>query len=1380
MVSGDAGDLPLQTPNLTSTCDKEGDVRECGRVERTFGDYVTCSVGLSTCQSGAWGACVGNHFVTKSMPNVSLTRGGLRVQATTVACSNVCDPYCQSTQSDPSDVADASTIIPDPDGGGVTLEKSDAGIVVKASKNCVDLQCNLVTCSGMGQTTTISGTVYDPAGNNPMYDASVYIPLRAKLALPPFTSGATCDTCSGATALDALRTAQTDANGNFVLSDVPAGANIPVVVQMGKWRREIVLSNVTACSDNAVANNCTAPNPADCVFRLPKSHSDGYDPVAATYTKADVPKLALVSGSADPFDCLLLKAGLDPAEFGDANSGKRFHFYHSDNSPGNKLAAAYGSAIPGSTLWNNLNGSGSNLMSYDVVLLPCEGGNFDKQTMGNTPYQNLMSYADAGGRAFATHFSYTWLQYPSVKGYVPAPNDWSKVAKWTHSSGSTNTQDPLTGVVNTSFPKGSVYSTWLQNVAASTTATKVTLHEGRQDLTTVGSDTQSWMTAHDNNYLTAPDYSTLFTFNTPYGADPSSQCGRVVFSDFHVSANALVPANQCLSNADCGYTATCTGATQGSVGKCSEPCNTSSDCPSTTYACNGAVIGACQQLTCSASSSCPTGETCTSGGTCTCSAASAGAECASGTCLNMACKAGHTCTSNADCGLGSCGGGTCTKSGTNAAGACHRDSDCGLGTCGGGSNNGTCPAGSACHKDGDCGTLGTCGSGTSATAGTCSTNSTACHSGAACDSGSCAGGTCSTGGAACHNGSDCDSGSCGSGTGATAGTCSITTTTACHSGASCDSGSCTGGTCSSNGAACHSAAACDSGTCSGGTCSTGALACHSNATCDSGSCTGGTCSTGTATTCHKAADCDSGSCGSVTKGTCSRTCLAGTKKGLACTADSGCPGSTCGVASACSLDTDCSAPSSVCNGAKCTALSCGADSACSVSKLCNSAKCTAASCGDDAACSVSKLCNSAKCGTQTCTGDSSCSASKLCNNAKCTAAPSCAGDAACPASHLCNNAKCSTQACTGDSSCSAGGLCNNAKCTVATCAGDSACGVSKLCNGAKCSTAACATDTDCASGVLCANAKCNTTSVVCSSKADCGTSTSDVCSGSLCTTNACAANADCGARGTCGGGTCQTPSNCTGKSDCGTDQACIGAVQGACDKPCLKNADCAPDICVAGKCGGCTNSAQCNDNAYAASCSGIPSGNYGKCSVYTPGSFPAACRQGALSPQEKALEFMFFDLTSCVSPDGLMPAPPAVVQGYDPATFVQDYTANCADGTKPIWREFDWQASIPDSASVVVTAQSGDNVNALAPSMPLTVATATTSTNTGSAGTTYDYALIDAGKGSSTSGPFNTANPIVPSRNLLRLTITLNPTADQLLAPTLRSWKVQYDCAPAE
>ncbi|HYP98860.1 MAG TPA: hypothetical protein VER96_09305 [Polyangiaceae bacterium] len=1284
-VQGSSQEPPMFGPSSGAECEEEGAVVPCGHVTNTYGDYVTCSMGEVTCHDGRWGACVGDHLVTMSHPNVRLTQTGLHVLSTPVPCTNVCDPYCTSRQNDPTDVVDASSIVPNADGGGVTLQKADGGVTVKASNNCRGLQCQLVTCTGMGVTTTISGTVYDPAGNNPMYNANVYIPVMPKEALPAFGTGASCDTCAGAPALVALRSARTDSSGNFTLSDVPVGANIPIVVQMGKWRREIVLKTVASCTGNAVTNNCTASSAADCVFRLPKNQKDGYDPVAGTYTKADVPKLAIVSGSADPFDCLLLKAGLDPAEFGDNTSSKRFHFYQSDSSPGNKLSSTYGANVTGASLWNNLSGAGSNLMSYDVVLLPCEGGNYDKQTTGNTPYQNLISYADAGGRAFATHFSYTWLQYPSVKGYVAAPNDWSKVAKWTHSSGTTNTQDPMTAVVDTSFPKGSVYSTWLQNVAATATPTRLTVHEGRQDLTTVGTDTQSWMSAYDTKYLTAPTYSPLFTFNTPYAAGSANQCGRVVYSDFHVSANALVGANQCLSNADCGYTATCVGAKPGGQGQCTEPCDTPADCPATSYSCNGAAVGKCQLKGCTSASDCPTGETCNNG-TCSCSAATGSTEC-SGTCDGMTCKSGHACTSNAGCGLGTCGGGTCTKSGTNAAGACHKNTDCGLGTCGGGSNNGTCTAGTACHVDADCGASGTCGSGTSATIGNCSTNAAICHSAAQCDSGSCAGGTCNTNGASCHLNANCDSGACGSGTG------------------------------------------------TAGTCSTSGIACHSSLTCDGGSCAGGTCNTGTTTVCHKNADCDNGICGA-TKGTCSvRVCTGGSKAGTICTSNATCTGGTCAATAACSVDTDCAGTGAVCNNVKCSGTK---------------------ACGDDLSCGASKLCNSAKCATVSCAGDTACSLTKLCNGATCA-----------------------TASCTGDSTCGVSKLCNNAKCAASTCAGDSGCSVSKLCNGAKCNAATCANDAQCPTGVLCNNAKC-TNPATCGSKADCGTSSSNVCSNSFCTTNACSTNADCGSGGTCGGGVCSTGDDCVGPAGCGSEESCNGYAQGLCAKSCTKDADCAPDLCVNGKCGGCTNSAQCNDNAYTPSCGGIAAANYGKCSVYTTGQFPAACRQGQLSPQEKALEFMFFDLTACVSSDDLPPPGPAVLPGYNPATFVQDYTANCTDGMKPVWREFDWQASIPDTASIVMTAQSGDTIATLSPAMPLALATATTSTNIGSSGTNFDFALIDTGKGATTAGVFNKASPVVPSRNVLRLTITLNPTGDNLVAPALLKWKVQYDCAPGE
>src|SRR5260370_2401960 len=92
------------------------------------------------------------------------------------------------------------------------------------------------------------------------------------------------------------------------------------------------------------------------------------------------------------------------------------------------------------------------------------------------------------------------------------------------------------GTVNTGFPKGMALRAGLVNVHASTTRGELPIKDSKHNLDAVNSaEGQDWISMPNPkaSNQTAVQY---MTFNAPVGQPATALCGRVVFSDLHVSS----------------------------------------------------------------------------------------------------------------------------------------------------------------------------------------------------------------------------------------------------------------------------------------------------------------------------------------------------------------------------------------------------------------------------------------------------------------------------------------------------------------------------------------------------------------------------------------------------------------------------------------------------------------------------------------------------------------------------------------------------------------------------------------------------------------------------------------------------------------------------
>jgi hypothetical protein len=381
--------------------------------------------------------------------------------------------------------------------------------------------------------TKMTGTVYDPAAQVPLSNVVVYVPADPSKPLTPIKTGTnSCSACT-TTIENYMALAVTDVNGNFTMTGVPATSGVPVVVQIGKWRREITLAqDIKACSTYSVP---------DKLLRLPQSQQEG-----------DIPQMAVVTGGADDLGCFLRGMGLAASEYSAPKGGGRLDIYQGVGGPG--LATGTAGVCNSATTVCPLYASMPALEYYDIVLLACEGGE-NGQTKPAASLQFMHDWLGEGGKVFATHFQYYWFKN--------GPTDFQNVATWTGFSAGAGVGNY---VIDTSFNRGMAFDQWLTGPSVgAATGTQIALTGVADSVSAVSSNATRWIYDGNPGLLgTAPtNHPKYLSFLTPIGgitstgstdagsrsaeggaeggasgggsSESTTYCGKAVFSDLHTS-----------------------------------------------------------------------------------------------------------------------------------------------------------------------------------------------------------------------------------------------------------------------------------------------------------------------------------------------------------------------------------------------------------------------------------------------------------------------------------------------------------------------------------------------------------------------------------------------------------------------------------------------------------------------------------------------------------------------------------------------------------------------------------------------------------------------------------------------------------------------------
>jgi hypothetical protein len=417
-------------------------------------------------------------------------------------------------------------------------------------------------CTGKPQVTRLSGRVVSPgrtdadtANQVGVPNAFVYI-LRSddvaglpKIATGIPANGTACDRCDTQDLGQVLSGATTDATGAFTIEgDIPVGQEFLLIVKAGKFRRVVkqTLPATAACKTTALSAALPA-NPT----RLPRSMTDGL--------AVNIPHIAVTTGQIDAMECVFEKMGIAHTEFNNpgatGTNAARLHLYRGGPNTGTPPGA--GARIDNTTPHDSvLYSSLPRMQSYDMVVADCEGATWDAGSVErDASGGNVREFVNRGGRLFASHLSFSWLDGNGTQAYAaatPIATGLGPAATWDRTL---YTDTSGTGVISVGRPRASAriqnFAAWAAREGIATApAYQFNIVDPRSTNTGIGTSSEEFVYRSDGNQRVQQ-----FSFNTPYAAPKAAVCGRVAYSGFHVSAGGGTQPY-----IDAVFPAHCTGA----------------------------------------------------------------------------------------------------------------------------------------------------------------------------------------------------------------------------------------------------------------------------------------------------------------------------------------------------------------------------------------------------------------------------------------------------------------------------------------------------------------------------------------------------------------------------------------------------------------------------------------------------------------------------------------------------------------------------------------------------------------------------------------------------------------------------------------------------